>query len=247
MIGWLGCLAVLTTFQAPPANADPTAPLASVNVALWPEYDRPAMLVILRASLAPSVSLPAVAVLPVPAFVVTPHAVAQRGEGGTLLVADYTREVVGEVAYVSINTQSHDVQLEYYADLTSVEATRSFVWQWPEASAEIAFTFEVQLPKDATGAVVTPTPERIETGDDGRQFLLGVFGKVAGLGTNQVSVRYARPQGLAVQSVAAVRVAEPVAPVNNPTWVWWVLALALTVFVASVVVFWRGHRSSPQS
>ena len=50
--------------------------LAYLQVDLWPEYDRPEMLVILRASLAADVSLPVDVTFRIPAAVGDPNAVA---------------------------------------------------------------------------------------------------------------------------------------------------------------------------
>ena len=63
--------------------------LASLNIEIWPEYDRPAALVILRAALAESVKLPATVTLKLPAASGGPSAVAHSTTAdGNLLSLD---------------------------------------------------------------------------------------------------------------------------------------------------------------
>jgi len=64
-----------------------------LEVVLWPEYDRPAVLVFLRVQLAGGASLPMHVELRILAAVGEPHAVATRGIDGSLVYAEYTRQV----------------------------------------------------------------------------------------------------------------------------------------------------------
>ena len=84
--------------------------LGRLDVALWPEYARPAVLVLYRARLDPASPLPARVRLPMPASVGPPHAVASRATDGRLLLADHAIEVEGDWAWVEVTTQSHQVQ-----------------------------------------------------------------------------------------------------------------------------------------
>ncbi len=62
-------LLLLVSFVAAGAVAaqEPPTHLLSLAVELWPDYDRPAMLVLLTAELPPDVTLPATLTIPVPA------------------------------------------------------------------------------------------------------------------------------------------------------------------------------------
>ena len=68
----LPALALAQAGGAPKGNPR----LASLNIEIWPEYDRPAALVILRGALAEGVKLPAAVTLRLPAASGGPGAVA---------------------------------------------------------------------------------------------------------------------------------------------------------------------------
>ncbi len=66
----------------------------SVEISLWPEFDKPAMLVIYRANLPADVQFPVSVSLPIPAGV-QPNAVAQGSADGRLVDVEYTLETQG--------------------------------------------------------------------------------------------------------------------------------------------------------
>jgi hypothetical protein len=232
----------------PAARAQDAPTLVHVGVSLWPEYDRAAMLVICRASLAGAIQLPTVLTLPMPASAGTPHAVARLAANGTLLVADYTREVVGDVAWVRVATDSPDVQLEYYQDLGREGARRSFTYQWPAYTDVDAFSYEVQVPPGASEVTVVPPPERQDSGEGGRIFYYGGLGKLGKAAGATVQLSYAR----SAEGLSTVQANTPVATAGEPsaaggvgpTWVWAVLAIAAVLFTMSIVVFLRSRKKA---
>lgn len=89
--------------------------LASLNIEIWPEYDRPAALVILRAALAESVKLPATVTLKLPAASGGPSAVAHStAADGNLLSLNYDRAKAGEFITVKFETPSRFFHVEFY-------------------------------------------------------------------------------------------------------------------------------------
>ena len=64
--------------------AQSEAPLESLKISLWPEYDRPGVLVLYEARIAPEAGAPATIRLPLPYGVDTPHAVAAHYPDGQL-------------------------------------------------------------------------------------------------------------------------------------------------------------------
>ena len=211
--------------------------------------DRPAMLVICRASVGASVQLPTVVSLPMPLAVETPHAVARRSSNGTLLVADYVREVQGDTALVRITTDSPDVQLEYYQDLQRQAEGRGFFYVWPGLVDVGDFSFEVQLPAGASDARVSPPPVRQEQGDEGRMLYFGDLGPLAKGRSGTVRVNYARAVGTlgTVQADALVSATSDATSrdgASGPAWVWVVLGLAVVLFAGSIVVFLRSGRKA---
>jgi hypothetical protein len=64
--------------------------LEQLQIDLWPEHDRPEMLIIFRGTLSADVPLPASVTLRVPARVGEPDAVAYNDGSGDLLLATYS-------------------------------------------------------------------------------------------------------------------------------------------------------------
>ena len=116
IIFFLSLLIVAGWSSATIAEAQNSAMIEQLEVALWPEYDRRAVLVIYRVQLAADTPLPTNIRLPMPAEVGDPYAVAWLGEDGKLLVADYVSEVQGEWNVITLTSGSLVAQLEYYVD-----------------------------------------------------------------------------------------------------------------------------------
>jgi len=158
--------------------ATPVARVERLEVSLWPEYDRPAMLVLYHASLPADAKLPATVSLPIPAVVGMPHAVAMKEAAGRLLNAQFTREVTGEWAHVVILTDTPSVQLEYYAELLIDGPRRRFVFSWPGGPELTHLVFDVQQPPGAEGLTLVPPATGQSTHPDGltyHQADLGAF------------------------------------------------------------------------
>lgn len=137
-----------------------------LEVALWPEYDRPAVLVFYQVQLPGDTSLPTRIDLSIPAAVGEPHAVATREIDGSLVYAEFTRQVAGDWATISVLTNSLEVWLEYYDDLKINGEERNYTFVWPGGVDLGMFAYDVQQPVGATGMVVTPLGES-SIGDDG--------------------------------------------------------------------------------
>ncbi|HEY43329.1 MAG TPA: hypothetical protein G4O11_05025, partial [Anaerolineae bacterium] len=159
-------LILLGALMSTSAEAQTEAEIDRLEVSLWPEYDRSAVLVIYRVQLSPETPLPAIVSLPIPAGVGEPHAVATRSEGGELLLADYTRQVMGDWSMVTVVTDSLHVRLEYYDPLTFVGQYRSYSFIWPGGLDLGAFLYEVQQPLGASNLGITP-PGEASVGEDG--------------------------------------------------------------------------------
>jgi len=194
---------------APHAWGQGAAKADRFTVALWPEYDRPAVLVTYRVQLSPEVTLPARIDLPIPADVGTPHAVAKRGADGTLFLAPATREVRGEWAVMQVTTDRPQLQLEYYAPISTSDDERRFTFRWPGGLEIADLAYEVLPPVSASNVTVTPQP----TGQTLTQ--LGVTLYTAKLGARTagqqetISITYANPDGRLSAAPAPPTVSPP--------------------------------------
>ncbi len=130
----------------------------SLEVQLWPDYDRSAVLVMYRGTLTPGTSLPATLQFRIPSAAGEPNAVAYRDDTGNLLVAPHARSVSGDWATIEFTTPSAQVQLEYYAPIQDQGGTREFTYTWPGEIAVDHFIYEVQQPSAATDMNIMPQP-----------------------------------------------------------------------------------------
>ncbi len=169
--------------------------IKDVEVAIWPEYDRPQALVIYRVTLPEDVDLPTTVAVPIPAKVGEPHAVAMRGPGGGLLMAPYRLQVEGGWATVFVEADNPNVQVEYYDALQIEGDRRGFTFTWPEGFPAADARYEIQQPLGAEGLQVVPPPEEEGVGADGLQYAWGDIGAVDGGSSFTIEFSYTKADG----------------------------------------------------
>lgn len=237
-------LAALLLWGAPLAVAaqGAPAPLEQLEVALWPEFDRPAMLVILRFRLAEQVSMPTTVELPIPVEVGQPFAVAWQDAGGDLFDAEFNLSPQGLVS-VSI-PQGVGGQLEYYADLTMQDQVRSFRYEWPGTVALGGLSYEVQQPVEATEFSVSPAPDSQGPGPFGLDYATAELGPQPAGSQLAIEVSYQKSGSRLSQPAQG----EPLAPIpavtpELPGQLPYLLAGGGVVLVAAGVIYYLRGRS----
>ena len=161
----LAVLAPSTFAQDPPAPLTPK--LERLEISIWPEYDQPSVLVMLRGFLAPNSPLPTSVPLPIPTAAGSPSAVAKRFPGGGLLVAQSMLEPGEEMSTVYLSTDAPEIRLEYYAPLDLSTEQRHYHFQWPGGLEIDRVVFEVLQPIGATGFAVQPASAAPALANDG--------------------------------------------------------------------------------
>ena len=198
------------------SRAQTEVKLSSLEVDLWPEYDRPAVLVIYRITLPPSVSLPVDLTLRIPAAAGEPTAVAVRqmnaaGEAG-LFSIPYKRQVAGEWGMLNITATMPEVQLEYYdPGLVKEGLARQFEYHWPGDYAVEALTLQVQQPFGASDMRISPASGQGETSSDGLVYYTEQVGALPAGQTFSLTINYTK--SIDDLSVANLKV-QPSAPVS---------------------------------
>ena len=168
-----------------------TAPIEHLEVALWPEFDQPAMLVIYRFEIAADSPLPARVSLPVPAASGQPHAVAWQGADGALFDAAFTSETADNWQIIQVELpESRSGQLEYYSDMDFAGTTRSFLFDWPSEYELGGLSYQVQEPISATDLVVSPAPDGQGRGDYGLNYFTAEMGAQSVDSAPAISVTY---------------------------------------------------------
>ena len=240
----------LTVWPSQVRAQQATAGLQRLEVALWPEYDRTATLVIYRFQLDAETTLPAVVELPIPSSVGEPNAVAWQNADQSLFDAPHTIESDGEWATVWIEMeQSRTGQLEYYADLEIVDDLRSFRFDWPGGIQIEALAYEVQQPVTATDLTIGPEPDRQSPGPFGLTYHLAELGPQAAGVSWAIELSYRKPDAiLSVEALQPLGVpaAGTSAAGDSSALVPWVLGgLGLTVVAGGIVYYLRSRPALP--
>ncbi|HKZ53947.1 MAG TPA: zinc ribbon domain-containing protein [Anaerolineales bacterium] len=159
---WIALL-LFVLLLAPASFAQEATAIERLEIAFWPEYDQPAVLVIYRITLPAGTPLPAQVSVSIPAAVGEPLAVAWVNAAGDLLLAQYERQVQGEWATIRLTTESLQAQLEYYAELPVDAQIRRFTFTWPGGQALGALAYEFQEPSGAREVTISPaaTDQRV--------------------------------------------------------------------------------------
>lgn len=247
-------LAVLTgpalAQDVPPAGGGvPT--LASLELALWPEYDRPEVLVIYRGVFAPETALPVPVELRLPARVGAPTAVAYAGPGGQPLNQEYTTRTEGDQLVVSFELATLGFQLEYY-DALAVDSTgkRTYSYSYTADYPITALSLEVQTPPTAEAVTLDPPADSVVPQADGVTSYLVQAGAVAQGATKSWTLTYQKADSaLTVETLVPQPGAEATAAASPEGMGNSTVLVFLVAFVALIAVgaaaFWLGRRTQP--
>lgn len=203
-------LPMLASAQEVPPRGEPR--LERLEIAIWPEYDQPSVLVMLRAWLSPDTPLPNSIPLPIPSAAGSPSAVAKRFPGGDLLVAQYMLEAGDEVSLVYISTDSPEIRLEYYVPLDLSTEKRHYHFQWPGGLAVDRVLFEVMQPIGATGFTVQPAGAAPALANDGLIYQREDLGSAAVDRTFTIEVDYTKTSPMLTASALQPTAQQPQPP-----------------------------------
>jgi len=162
----LALLPLLWTEQPALAqDADPVR-LSALEISLWPEFDRPELLVIFEGRLADDVPLPAVLTLTMPRAAGEPHAVAAVDESNQRLNSSYDVQVLGDEIKITYTSLEHRAfQFEYYLDALQGSVTRrQFTFSYALDLSVDDLALELQQPSGATNVVLDPPAATTYTG-----------------------------------------------------------------------------------
>ncbi len=239
-------LPLATAAQGVPAIED-------MEVALWPEYDRPEMLVIYRILWSSTMALPAEVTMRIPASVGEPNAVAERGEDGGLYNVAYDREVHGEWALISFIAAGPATQLEYYdPGIVKDGEARHYEYRWSGDYPVERFRVQVQQPARAEDLVIAPSLGGGTLGSDGLLYYGADIGTFVQDDSFVLSLDYRKDtEALTIELAEEIRV-EPSVPITADTagrvnlmdaLPWMIGVVGILLVVGGVLLFWRGdHR-----
>lgn len=156
-------LLVLLPSRISQAQADVNA-LDKLQVDLWPDYDRAAVLVLLTGSLPEGTALPATVTLPLPEdadFNVVARIDASDGN-----MKDDIEFTTGSEE-ISFTTPDLAFRIEYYLPYTADGLNRTFTFNWVGGLTVNQLQVSIQQPTAATSLISEPTATSSITGRDG--------------------------------------------------------------------------------
>lgn len=226
---WRWLLPLMLAAAAWPAQAQSPAALALLEIELWPEFDRPAALVLLTGTLASTVPLPAEVTVRLPGAAGPPHAVAYQASGGQLMQAEYTTRAEGQDLLVVLTSPTATFHVEYYDPaLDTSAATRQMAFQWTADHPVQATILRVQQPYAVEAMTFSPALNVLGAREYGLTYYGGELGALAAGQTLRLAVSYTKTDPtlsaeavVPPESASAEPVAVPTGAANEGlnTWV----------------------------
>lgn len=201
---------ISSLFLVKPTQAQSSIVLDVLDIGLWPEYDRPDVLVIYRISLSPEVPLPVQMTIRIPREAGAPYNLAMKDMDGLLYNLAYTTEVQGEWLRVTFTTPSAELQFEYYDPrLSKEDASREYEYVWPGDYTVNDMFMAIQQPINAVDMQIFPDFGSGIPAEDGLTYFSKQIGSVEAGTPVTVRFGYSKPDDLlsfgsqSVQSVQA--------------------------------------------
>lgn len=236
-------------------QAQETVRFDSLTIDLWPEYDRPDILVIYKAELSPEISLPAEVTLRIPVEAGNPAVVAVGPDANSVADAVYDTQVMGEWLEVSFIATTPAIQFEYYDPRMIKDGSqRNFDFTWPGDYGVDSLTVQAQQPLGASNFTLSPPMGRIIQDQAGFSYDIIDVGELEQGSTFDLSVRYEKESdALSVQSLQ-IQPSATITPGSSnlfsldQLWVWLLIALGLILIGGGAYWYWRTGRqdSTPQ-
>lgn len=227
--------------------------LESLQIQLWPDYDRPAVLAIYDFSLDATTKLPVTLSFRMPGDAEL-QAVAKGVNNDLLTVESQTSTV--QDGYKSVSFTVNDrasYHLEYYLPYTRTGATRNFVFHWLGDYATKALTIVLQEPSGAKNITTNPALPDVGPGLNNLIYRSLVVKQLAAQQVFELEVNYQNDSDTLSASTLSVQPSTPLdqnvsGQVSLTSYIPWViLGLGLIVILGGVGWYLLSGRSSQKS
>jgi hypothetical protein len=199
-----------------PAQAQNGPTFSTMRVSLWPEFDRPDLLVIYRMNLSGSTTLPANLTIRIPAAGTEVHAVAVGEQEDMVGDVPYNRVINGEWAEITFIATMPSIQFEYYdSNLGRSGNRRSISYQWTGDYAVEALMVEVQEPLRATGMRISPSLGSRQLRSDGLGYYVADLGALTAGQTFNITLEYEKDSDQLTAEQLVVQPSQPIVQ-NTP-------------------------------
>jgi hypothetical protein len=228
-----------------------TPRLAGLEIDIWPDYDRPAALVILKAELAADVKLPATISLRIPASSGGPAAVAYADEGKTGLF-NLNHERTSADGFITLHFQAPQryIHVEFYDPILKTGTGHSYSYVWPGDMAVARVSVRLQEPAGASAISVEPNLGAGIDGPDGLLYRKRTLGAVEAGARLPIEVRYTKRDSRTSAEIMGVKSAPPAPQTASdpgpglPPWIFGLVSLTLVSLVAVGISLWWHRRTS---
>ncbi len=240
----LAMLLIMGLLKATNLSAqEPATVLEFLEVELWPDFDQPAVLVLLSGALPEGAPLPAMITLPIPDEA-SINAVARVDTLGELLNMEYDDSIPGQLTF---NASDLGFRIEYYVPYKSDGDLREFGFRWLADMDVNQLITTFQQPSSATDVILSPVAFRSQNGQYDMLYH-EIQGQVVPAGvpyTFEASYRMIRPElsaeviDLQQPPVSAPSVAPPGQDSSDGSDINWPIVLAAAAAVlAFAAVAW---------
>ncbi len=193
----ISLLAGLIFAPAMAGKAQGTVEFDSMEIDIWPEYDRPDVLVIYKITLASQTTMPAQVSLRMPKTAIQPPNVAMQDVDGLLYSLNFTTTSEGDWIKVNFTAPSSKLQFEYYDPrLVKNGEARSFEYQWTGDYAVHNMVFTVQQPSHATQMTILPSQGEASVESDKLTYYGNAIGAVQAGANFTYKINYNNSDGL---------------------------------------------------
>jgi hypothetical protein len=221
--------------------------ISSMSVQLWPEYDRPSMLVITDFKVAADTKLPVDVTFRIPQDANLIAVAAYTADGALMNAVFDGPNASGEWQTFTITLDSTTARFEYYQPITFNGQQRLFSYLWDGLYAVDAFDIRVLEPVDITSLTTTPELVSIEQ-KDGLKYFHGDPLKLASGEQFALNLEYQKTTDALITSSQGV---QPAAPVDANTtgrvslnnYLPYVIGgLGVIMIVGGLVYYWQSER-----
>jgi len=236
------------------AGAQGDLSLAAVEVDLWPEFDKPSMLVIYSLTLPPGTSLPVEMEFLIPAGAGVPNAVAAMQPDGVLIDLKYEQTPGEDFSRLKFTALTPQIQIEYYdPSLEKDNDTRHYEYRWPGTYQVGRFRIEIQQPPSATSMRFSPSLESSSVYSDGLTYYSSDVGQLPLGQTFAINLEYQKEND---DLTAPNMPVAPSAPIGETPGAettareflpWLIGVLGVLLIAGGAVWYWQSGRRTSSS
>ena len=196
-----------------PAGAQTEATrLRAVQIDLWPDYDQPAVLVLITAQLPAETPLPATVVFKLPAAAGNPSAVAHVAPDGGMFNIPYQTSSEDYHTLLSLETTEPLIRVEYYLPYERAGDSVHFTYNWSGGPAVDELNVLFQEPVGAMAVELDDEFEDIGILQDGRRYYRWQIGAIGEGESRSATLSYVAPASVPVPA------AQPPAEDRGSVW-----------------------------